>query len=133
MSMSHDDAFAPELLDFHLNRLTPGQREIWRARIAADPKLAEQDEALGSLFKTLGSWHVEPAPADLPARIAARIAGAGQPLQSIVELNPPSADRSEPLLRRVIDDIKGRPGRGLGGKILPGRNTCHPSLEGDSR
>ena len=51
----------------------------------------------------------------------------------LVELNPPSADRSEPLLRRVIDDIKGRPGRGLGGKILPGRNTCHPSLEGDSR
>lgn len=81
--MSHDDAFAPELLDLHLNRLTPGQREIWRARIAADPKLAEQHEALGSLFKTLQSWRVEPAPADLPARIAARIAGAGQPLRLV--------------------------------------------------
>ena len=60
MSDSSDPIFDSELLDLHLGLLGAAQRDALRARIAADPKLTEQDAALAAVFlvytRTKAAW-----------------------------------------------------------------------------
>ncbi|MFH1748665.1 MAG: hypothetical protein ABIG44_16645 [Planctomycetota bacterium] len=79
MSDSSDPVFDSELLDLHLGLLGDTQRDALRARIAANPKLTEQDAALAAVFRALQSDPVEPAPPELATRICARVAAAGPP------------------------------------------------------
>jgi hypothetical protein len=78
MPTSPDNSFEPELLDLHLGRLSAAEANACRARIAADPGLAEQNEALAAVFQALDRWRAAPVPADLTTRIRARVAVAEQ-------------------------------------------------------
>ena len=77
--MSSEEAFESQLLDLHLGRLSQIERAGLLARIAADPKLAEQHEALTDVFRALNTQQHVTAPADLAARISTRVAAAGRP------------------------------------------------------
>ncbi|MGD8452916.1 MAG: hypothetical protein PVJ57_13935 [Phycisphaerae bacterium] len=81
--MPAEDSFDAELLDFHLGHLTDTQRRACQHRIAADPKFAEQHEALTAVFRTLHALPKPAAPKDLAARIKARVAQTPPPLRVV--------------------------------------------------
>jgi len=74
--MSADPDFNTLLLDLHLGQLSDSAAAALRQRIAADPALAAQHETLAGLFENLRRFDAPPAPRDLVARIAARVAAA---------------------------------------------------------
>jgi hypothetical protein len=83
MSSSGENEFDSRLLDLHLGRLTDDERTALEQRIARDPTLAAQNEALTVMFRALhGVREAAPEPpADLSAKIRARVAAAGPPLR----------------------------------------------------
>lgn len=79
MSESSGHSFDPILLDLHLGHLTEAEQHAVRARIAADPALAAQDEALAEVFRALSAAPEERVPCDLAERVLGRVRAAGPP------------------------------------------------------
>lgn len=79
--MPHDDGFDAELLDLHLGRLPAERRAALEARLAGDPMLASQDDALRTMFAALTRAMPADVPADLAQRASARVAASGEPLR----------------------------------------------------
>jgi len=77
MSIGPQDSFDPRLLDLHLGHLSESERGELRRRLAEDPRLAGQSAALESVLTALDSWAHAPMPADLRARVVARVRAAG--------------------------------------------------------
>lgn len=71
----HD--FDVRLLDLHLGHLSLAEQQELRRRIADDPRLAAQNEALTGVFVALRCVPDERAPRDLAARVSARVRQAG--------------------------------------------------------
>lgn len=69
--------FDPRLLDLHLGHLSQAEQAELRGRLAEDPALAAQNDALAAVFHVLRASPVERMPGDLPARIVARVRAAG--------------------------------------------------------
>ncbi len=95
--------FDPILLDYHLGHLSAAQERDLRERLAADPALAAQEEALRGVFAALGALAEDvPAPRDLAARTIARVRAVG-PAPRVVR--PPHRlatvleDRDERVIR----------------------------------
>lgn len=74
--MKHEAEFDAQLLDLHLNRLGEAERSALLERVAADAQLARQHTALQEVFAALNLVGAAAAPADLNARVAARVAAA---------------------------------------------------------
>ena len=79
MSETPERDFDSRLLDLYLGHLSTAEQAELRRRIADDPALASQDQALASVFRALKSVQDAPLPTDLTARISARIKTAGPP------------------------------------------------------
>ncbi|MCG3126139.1 MAG: hypothetical protein CHACPFDD_00969 [Phycisphaerae bacterium] len=74
MSERDPSESAPELLDLYLGPISDSQRAELKARVAGDPALAREAEALASVFSALGMLRDDAAPpADLEAGIRARV------------------------------------------------------------
>ena len=79
MSSKSEREFDPRLLDLHLGRLSDDERAELEQRLKREPELAEQNEALATMFTALNATY-KPAPkvpAGLTERISARVAAAG--------------------------------------------------------
>jgi len=79
MSHSPDCEFDPNLLDLYLGQLTPEQRVELERRIATDPALARQNEALATVFRALDCAATPTPPENLADRVAARVAAVDPP------------------------------------------------------
>ena len=79
MSEASEHEFDARLLDLHLGHLSTAEQTELRRLIADDPRLAAQEEVLATVFAALTSVREEAPPADLPARITARVQAAGPP------------------------------------------------------
>jgi hypothetical protein len=75
--------FNPALLDLHLGHLSDAERRALRERIAADPRLALQDEALTQVFAALAIAPHARMPHDLKARTVNRVVAAGPALRIV--------------------------------------------------
>ncbi len=72
-----DTDFDGNLLDLHLGHLSTAEREQLQQRIANDPELSAQHNALSSAFAALRIDTTEPMPPDLIQRTRARVRAAG--------------------------------------------------------
>lgn len=99
MSTEQDHGFDVKLLDLHLGHLPAAEAEALRARIAADPDLAQQDQALAGVFRALQMPGEAQMPGDLVERTLARVAAAGEP--------PRVVRPSDELTREVEDTANG--------------------------
>ena len=81
MDSPPENDFDPILLDLHLGQLDPEQRAAVERRIAGDPALQAENQALTAIFAALNSLRqdVPQPPADLVGRVAMRVAAAGRP------------------------------------------------------
>jgi hypothetical protein len=104
MSTLSDNEFDSQLLDLHLGRLPEQERAALEQRIAGDPVLARQNEALATMFAALGRVREsEPTlPAGLTERIVARVAAAGPPRRDTAPPRPTVTDLVEEEGSRVI-------------------------------
>ncbi len=75
--------FDTRLLELHLGHLSVDEQLELRRQIAADARLAAQDEALASVFRALEAVRAEPAPRGLAARVLERVREAGPMLRII--------------------------------------------------
>lgn len=78
MSDEHAMNFDADLLDAFLGHLGDTEQQALQQRLARDPRLAAEYEAIGEVFAALGTYKVPPAPADLKQRILARVEQAGR-------------------------------------------------------
>lgn len=77
MTHSVEPEFDPILIDLAMGRLPADEAHAVRQRLASDPQLARQYEALSLTFENLNAAAVPlSAPVGLADRIAARVAGA---------------------------------------------------------
>ncbi|MBN2446106.1 MAG: DUF1559 domain-containing protein [Phycisphaerae bacterium] len=101
MAVLPEARFDPKLLDLHLGELSDGEAGELRARLEADPQLAEQHAILTSVFAALESVRgAEAAPADLGRRIAARVAAT--PRLSIAKADAELREQTERTQRPLI-------------------------------
>ena len=91
-----ESEFNPSLIDLYLGRLSPEQWLELEKQIQADPELASRNEALAAMFAALEQMRADAPrpPADLTARISARVAALG-PAPRVV--NRPRRRAAEPL------------------------------------
>src|SRR5438477_231309 len=76
--MSSEFEFDPTLLDLHLGVLSTAEQSSLRHRVAADPRLQRQDEALAAVFTALHAAREAPlATPNLVGAIMQRIDQAG--------------------------------------------------------
>ncbi len=100
--MEPEPTFDEQLLDLHLGRLSPSEQVELNLRIATDPALARQNEALAGVFHALNEHKADPAPPDLATRIVARVAAAGAPLHVIGTRDlRRHVERETPLIFRI--------------------------------
>ena len=102
MSESDVHEFDRHLLDLHLGHLSVAEQAELRQRIADDPALAAQDEALAGVFAALRGVPEEPAPAGLKERILARVHAAGPSPRVVQPAKNPAAElerRPERVIR----------------------------------
>ncbi len=101
MSEMRDLEFDPRLLDLHLGHLSTAEQAELHQRIAADPALAAQHDALAAVFRALDSATERRASADLAARCLARVHQAG-PAPRVVRPADALTDAVERSGERVI-------------------------------
>ena len=77
MADAHEHTFDTRLLDLHLGHLSEAEQAELRGRLAAEPELAAQHRALTTMFDALRALPAPRMPADLPARVLARVRAAG--------------------------------------------------------
>ena len=101
--MSSEEVFESQLLDLHLGHLSPDEQVKLSVRIATDPKLGEQHEALTAVFRALDAQPAPSAPSDLAERISARIASAGRPPRLVRPTDELTAavEESAPIVLRL--------------------------------
>ena len=96
-----EHAFDAQLLDLHLGHLSEAEQQRLQQRVAVDPALAVQHEALGGVFRALRLNPVEPMPGDLAARTLARVRAAG-PAPRVVRPSDSLTEAVEERGNRVI-------------------------------
>ncbi len=101
MSVSREHDFDSRLLDLHLGHLSTAEQAEFRRLISDDPALAAQDRALTTVFHALQSVQDEAMPADLSARVAARVRAAG-PSPRVVRPADELTEAVERSGRRII-------------------------------
>ena len=77
MSSTYEHGFDARLLDLHLGHLSTSEQAELRRRIADDPGLGAQNEALATVFAALRAVQDEPVPATLLQRVTASVRNAG--------------------------------------------------------
>jgi len=104
MARCPESEFDPQLLDLHLGRLSASERAEVEARLARDPQLAAEDQALRALFAALDSARQpEPElPRGLRERIGARVAALGPPPRVVRARRSPAAELAEAEGARVV-------------------------------
>lgn len=83
--------FDPDLLDYHLGQLSESRQRALERRLADDPSLAAENEALAGVFAALGCLRGLTVPAGLAERVQARVAAApalrvARPMPAEIEL-----------------------------------------------
>lgn len=73
MSQQNPMDFDSTLIEFHFGKLDADAAAAVQARIAADPSLAEQNEALAGVFAALKRLEAPAAPTGLAERVQARL------------------------------------------------------------
>jgi hypothetical protein len=101
LSENPDYTFDAQILDLHLGHLSETEQRDLRQRMAVEPNLAAQHEALEGVFHALRSIPGEPMPADLTARTMARVRAAG-PVPRVVRPADGLTDAVEERGNRVL-------------------------------
>lgn len=93
--------FDPSLLDLHLGHLSEVEQAALRTRMASDPRLAAQNEALVTVFRALRAGQHERMPQDLAARTLTRVRAAG-PAPRVIRPTDALTDAVDGKVERVI-------------------------------
>lgn len=90
---SNSNDFDPILLDLHLGQLSEPQRAELLQRVAREPALAAQHEALCNVFAALGCLREEVQTAGLAEKICVAVRSRGQPALRVARASAGEGER----------------------------------------